>query len=129
MKILDSDHCVAVLRGQLKMDDHITPDEDVAVTSISVVELTHGAHRSRRSIENLARVDVLLAAVTVLSFDEASARVFGLLKAQLELAGHPLDDLDLQIASIAVAQDMSLVTHNQRHFSRISGLRLEDWLH
>jgi tRNA(fMet)-specific endonuclease VapC len=128
VKILDSDHCIAILRGQLNPRDHTQPDDELAVTAISVAELTHGAYRSSRPAHNMARVDVLLATVTVLPFDEASGRVFGALRAQLEQAGHPLDALDLQIASIALAHGMLLVTHNQRHFRRVSGLALEDWM-
>jgi predicted nucleic acid-binding protein len=76
----------------------------------------------------LARLDVLLATVAVLPFDERMARRFGILKAQLEHAGTPVSDLDLQIASIAVENGAPLVTHNRQHFERIPGLMLEDWL-
>ncbi|HEY3291550.1 MAG TPA: type II toxin-antitoxin system VapC family toxin [Anaerolineae bacterium] len=110
------------------MSKYVKPVDEVAVTTISVAELTHGAHRSIRQAENLAAVNVLLAAVTILPFDEQSARMFGELKAHLQLAGHPLDDLDLQIASIALTHDTPLVTHNLRHFRRVPGLALEDWL-
>jgi tRNA(fMet)-specific endonuclease VapC len=91
----------------------------------------HGAARSQRAADNLARLDVLLAALTVLPYDEWSARLFGQLKAQLEQAGEVISDLDLQIASIALDRDVVLVTHNQKHFSRLTelaGLVLEDWL-
>ena len=128
MKLLDSDHCIAILRGQLNPRDHTQPDDELAVTAISVAELTHGAHCSSRPAHNMARIDVLLAAVTVLPFDEASGRAFGELRAQLERAGHPLDALDLQIASIALVHGMPLVTHNQRHFRRVTGLVVEDWM-
>ena len=128
MKILDSDHCVAILRGQLNPRDHTQPEDELAVTAISVAELTYGAYRSSRPAYNLARVDVLLAAVTILSFDEASGRAFGELRMQLEQAGNPLDVLDLQIASIALVHGFPLVTHNQRHFKRVPGLTLEDWM-
>ena len=128
MKILDSDHCIAILRGKLDLSGKIESNDDLAVTSISVGELAYGAHRSSRPEENLTRLDVLLAMLTVLSFDETCARRFGLLKATLEHAGTPLHDLDLQIASIAVEHNAILVTHNQRHFVRIEGLNLEDWL-
>ncbi len=128
MKILDSDHCVAILRGQLNPSAYASPDEELAVTAISVGELTHGAHRSSRPTDNLARLDVLLSAVVVLPFDETSARIFGALKAQLQAAGHPIDDLDLQIASVALRHAAPLATHNQRHYSRVPGLTIEDWL-
>ena len=128
MKILDSDHCIAILRGKLDLNGKAESDEELMVTSISVGELVHGAHRSSRPEENLTRLDVLLAMFTVLSFDEICARRFGLLKAGLERAGNSLDDMDLQIASIAIEHNAILVTHNQRHFGRIDGLMLDDWL-
>jgi tRNA(fMet)-specific endonuclease VapC len=131
MKILDSDHCVAILRAKLDLSGRVPPDEVLAVTAISVGELVHGAVKSQRAAENLARLDVLLAAVTILPYDEWSARRFGQLKARLEGAGETLSDLDLQIGSIALEHAAALVTHNQRHFTRLAdlaGLALEDWL-
>jgi tRNA(fMet)-specific endonuclease VapC len=131
MKILDSDHWVAVLRAQLDLTGRATPDEELGITAISVGELAHGATKSQRAAENLARLDVLLAALTILPYDEWSARRFGQLKAQLEQAGEVISDPDLQIASITLDQNATLVTHNQKHFFRLTqlaGLVLEDWL-
>lgn len=128
MKILDSDHCVALLRGHLDLRGRVAPAEELAMTAISVGELTHGAFKSSRVTENLARVDVLLAAVAVLPYDERAARRFGRVKADLERAGMRLSDLDLQIASIALQHDVPLVTHNRRHFERLPDLVIEDWL-
>lgn len=128
MKILDSDHCIAILRGVLDLRSKTDPDDELAVTSVSIGELIHGAYRSQRPADNLARLDVLLSALTVLPYDELSARRFGILKADLERAGIPLHDLDLQIASIAMENNAPLLSHNQKHFSRIANLSLEDWL-
>ena len=131
MKILDSDHCVAVLRAQLDLTGRVVADEELAITTISVGELVHGATKSQWAADNLARLDVLLAALTILPYDEWSARRFGQLKAQLEQSGEGISDLALQIASIALDQNAALVTHNQKHFSRLTnlaGLVLEDWL-
>jgi tRNA(fMet)-specific endonuclease VapC len=77
------------------------------------------------------RLDVLLAALTILPYDEPSARRCGQLKTQLEQAGEVISDLDLQIASIALDHDATLITHNQKHFVRLTNLArlvLEDWL-
>jgi tRNA(fMet)-specific endonuclease VapC len=131
MKILDSDHCVSILRGRLDLAGRVDPNEELTITAISVGELVHGAAKSQRAAENLARLDVLLAALTTLPFDEWSARRFGQLKAELERAGERIGDLDLQIASMALEQNAALVTHNRRHFARLvdlAGLALEDWL-
>ena len=128
MKLLDTDHWVALLRGRLSLEGRVSPDEPLAITAISVAELTHGASKSARAEENIARLDILLATLIILPFDEAAARRFGALKAVLEQAGNRLADLDLQIASIALANDLPLITHNTRHFTRIPGLQLDDWL-
>jgi tRNA(fMet)-specific endonuclease VapC len=131
MKILDSDHCVAILRARLDLTGRVAPDEELSITAISVGELVHGATKSQRAMDNLARLDVLLAALTILPYDEWSAQRFGQLKAQLEQVGEIISDLDLQIASIALDQDAVLVTHNNKHFSRLTSMArlvLEDWL-
>ena len=131
MKILDSDHCVAILRAQLDLTGLISSDEELAITAISVGELVHGAYESQSSPDNLARLDVLLSVLTILPYDEWSAHHFGQIKAQLEKIGEVISDLDLQIASIALDHGSVLLTHNQKHFSRLtnlSGLLLEDWL-
>ena len=128
MKILDSDHCVALLRGRMDLHGLVAPTEELAVTTISVGELTHGAYRSARAAENLARLEVLLASMIILPYDEGSARRFGFLKVQLERTGMRLNDLDIQIAGIALQHNTPLVSHNQRHFGRVPGLMTEDWL-
>ena len=128
MRILDSDHCIAILRKQLDLRDHVAPGEELVITAISVAELMHGAQRSAHREDNLARLEVLLAALTVLPFDESAARRFGALKADLETRGESLDDLDLQIASIALENNLPLLTNNTNHFKRIRGLQLQNWL-
>lgn len=122
---------MAILRAQLDLTEFVSPDEELAITAISVGELVHGATRSQRASDNLAWLDVLMAALTILPYDEWSARRFGQLKAQLEHLGEVISDLDLQIASITLDQGAVLITHNQKHFSRLTsraGLALEDWL-
>jgi tRNA(fMet)-specific endonuclease VapC len=128
MRILDSDHCIAILRKRIDLADHISPDEELATTVINVAELAHGAQRSEHRDDNLARLEVLLSALFVLPFDESAARRFGLLKADLDATGEPLDDLDLQIASIALENNLPLLTNNTRHFARIGGLQLQNWI-
>ena len=128
MIILDSDHWVALLRGRLDLRGRTAPTEELAMTAVSLAELSHGAHKSARAADNLARLDVLAALTAVLPFDEAAARRFGRLKAGLERAGASVGDLDLQIASIALEHGSVLVSHNRRHFERVPELVLDDWL-
>ena len=126
--ILDSDHCIAILRKRLDVSTRVSLQPPLFVTAITVSELTFGAHKSARVAQNLAQVDVLLNGVTILPFDTDAARRHGELKDTLRRAGTPLAELDLQIASIALCRGLPLVTHNTGHFNRIPGLILVDWL-
>jgi len=67
------------------------------------------------------------AKTRVLPFDAAAARVYGRIRLALELAGTPVGPMDMLIAAIAIANNVILVTHNTREFSRIPGLQIEDW--
>ncbi len=80
MIILDTDHCIAILRQKLDLGNHVAPDDELFITSITVSELTHGADRSKHREDNLARLEVLFSAFTVLPFDEMAARRCGHLK-------------------------------------------------
>lgn len=128
MRILDSDHCIAILRRQLDLRRHALPGEELAVTTTSIGELVHAAEKSARPAENLSRLDVLVSNLTVLPFDDVAARHFGRVKAGLERAELRLGNLALQIAAIALDHECPLLTHSQSHFRGIEELRLEDWL-
>lgn len=128
MSILDTDHYIAILREKLDLREHIQADDELFITAISVAELTHGAQRSMHRDDNLARLEVLFAALTVLPFDDGAARRFGFFKAELEKKGETLDNLDLQIASIALEHGLPLITNNTGHFTRIKGLQLQNWI-
>ena len=67
--------------------------------------------------------------IRILSFDESSAKVYGRLRADMERKGTPLTEPDLRIASIAMHHGLSVITGNSKHFSRVPGLEVEDWIH
>lgn len=126
--ILDTDHCIAILRGMLDVSKQIESTVSLYVTAITVSELTYGAHKSDRASAHLAQVDLLLDSVTILPFDEHPARRCGKLKDVLRRQGTLIAEPDLQIASIAMHHALPLVSHNQRHFARVPGLKLLDWI-
>ncbi len=72
--------------------------------------------------------NILLPAVNILGFDGKAAYTCGRLRAELEKAGTTLALADLEIAAIALANKLVLVTGNSRHFARITGLQVQNWL-
>jgi predicted nucleic acid-binding protein len=101
------------------------PREEQFTSGVVVGELYKGAFRSSaapRHIENVEKR--VLPALTVLSYDVPTARLYGQVRAQLEAAGRPLADADLQITATALLHDLELVTGNVKHFKRVPGLRI-----
>lgn len=104
------------------------PPSDQFTTAITVGELIYGARRVNRP-ELTERVeDVIRRAQTVLAFDRRAAVLFGTVKADLDRAGTPLAEPDLRIAAIAISHELTLVTRNVRHFERVPGLVVENWI-
>lgn len=104
------------------------PVEEQSTSSITLGELVYGALRlgSRALLERLE--DTLLPNLPVLSFDTAAARQYGEVGAELERRGTPIGDADLRIAAIALVRGFTVVTGNVRHFERVPGLAVENWL-
>jgi predicted nucleic acid-binding protein len=126
--ILDSDHCIEILRGRIDFSMRLRSDSDLFVTTPTVAELWYGGYYSVTPERHFPFVQRLLETVAILPFDAPAAREMGRLKAMLKRSGMTIPDLDLQIGSIALTHDLPLVTHNARHFERIPGLVLHDWL-
>ena len=129
MKLLDTDTCIALLRGNQEVIARraATPD-DVVTTWITAAELFYGAAKSKAPVRNRDLVTSFLSTLPVLGLDETAVVIFGEAKAVLERQGQRLDDADLFIGAIAVARNAVMVTGNRRHHARIPGVALEDWI-
>jgi tRNA(fMet)-specific endonuclease VapC len=100
---------------------------DVALCDVVRAELLYGAHRSSRRDANLSLVRYLDTQFQSLPFDGRAAEECGRIRALLAFSGTPIGPYDFMIASIALANDLTLVPHNTREFVRVPGLRLDDW--
>lgn len=129
MKVLDTDTCVAILRGNEAVIERRTATEDEVVTTwITAAELRYGAAKSVAPDKNHALATKFLDTLPVLGLDAASAQIFGEAKALLEKRGERLADADLLIGAIAAAKKATVVTGNKKHYARIPGVTLEDWI-
>jgi tRNA(fMet)-specific endonuclease VapC len=105
------------------------PRNQQHISTITVSEIVYGAYKSDRPDYHLSNLqNILLPAVNILGFDSKAAYVCGRIRAELEKAGTPLALADLEIAAISLANKLVLVTGNSRHFDRISGLTVQNWL-
>ena len=105
------------------------PIEELFTSAITVGEMVFGAQRSPRREYLLSQLEELLwPNLQVLPFDHAAAETYGRIRADLERAGTPLAEPDLRIGAIALTRNLTVVTGNTRHFSRIPGLSVENWI-
>lgn len=128
--LLDTNACIVYLNrresGVRQRLETLSPD-DVTVCSIVKAELFYGAMRSNNPERTLAMQQAFLNRFVSLPIDDQAAIIYSRIRAQLATLGIPIGPYDLQIAAIALANNLILVTHNTREFSRVDGLRLEDW--
>ena len=128
--LLDANTCIRLLNGGdegvMKRYAACYP-ADVVLCSVVKAELLYGARRSARVEFNLKRLEYFVAPLRSLPFDDRCAHDYGLIRADLAAQGKPIGANDLMIAAIARAHDLILVTHNSGEFSRVAGLRVEDW--
>jgi tRNA(fMet)-specific endonuclease VapC len=128
--LLDTNVCVMYLNGRSSsVRDRLlsTPNEEMVVCSVVKAELFYGAMRSNNPTQTLERQREFLGRFISLPFDDETAIVSGQIRAHLASAGTPIGAYDLQIAAIALANNLTLVTHNTREFERVDGLQIEDW--
>jgi tRNA(fMet)-specific endonuclease VapC len=132
--LLDTDILSAVLRrrGSPRVVARMvqTPPDEQVTSSITLGELCYGAFRQGAAGEALSeRIDRLIVGrITVLPFDDVAARIYARVRAELESRGAPIGDADTRIAAIALANGLTVVTANVRHFQRVDGLAIENWL-
>jgi len=127
--LLDTDTTIFALKGDTAVQKNLRNHarDPIKMSTVTLMELYYGAHKSRKVASNLAKVRALEAALEIIPVGQEMAELFGVLKAGLEKGGAPVDDFDLIIASCALSHNLILVTNNVRHFEKIEGLKLTNW--
>ena len=130
MYLLDTNFCVDVIKGtsvlgMCRLRGH--DPEEIFLCSIVKAELRYGARLSSRVAENLRLLEDFFVPFLSVPFDDACTEYYGQIRADLRRAGNMIGPNDLMIAAIAKTHDLTLVTHNIRDFSRVVGLKIDDW--
>ena len=128
--ILDTNLCIRVLRDR---PPNLRPRfnaeaQGLCISTVVLTELLHGAAKSAPPVENRDAVERFAARLEVLPFDADAAAHAGDIRATLELSGLPIGGYDVLIAGHARSRGLVVVTGKLREFSRVGGLRAEDWL-
>lgn len=100
----------------------------MAISSITLSELYHGAEKSSRVAQNLAVVEDFASLLTVLPYAAKASAHYGAIRTTLEKAGRPIGVNDLHIAAHARSEGLTVVTNNVGEFERVPGLLVENWV-
>ena len=127
--LLDTDTCIYAIKQDASVLRRLLSESraDIAVSVITEGELRTGAAKSPNADKTRRRVENFLRPLSILEFTSEDAASYAQIRARLERAGTPIGPLDTLIAAQAVLRKLTLVTNNQREFSRIPGLRVENW--
>ena len=101
----------------------------MAISSITLAELLHGAEKSIRVSDNLSVIEDFCSRLEVLPYSAKAAQHYGAIRAALEKLGQPIGVNDLHIAGHARSEGLVLVTNNLSEFARVPALELENWVH
>lgn len=102
--------------------------EQICISTVTLMELMHGAEKSAFPERNLAVVEGLAARMLVLDYDSKAAAHTAQVRAELQRKGKTIGAYDFMIAGHARSMGLILVTNNLREFERVPGLRVEDWV-
>lgn len=127
--LLDTDTCIFALKQNPAVLKHLLAQsrEEIVISVITEAELRTGAAKSTSSAKTLRLVENFLRPLGVLEFTSNDAASYAQVRAKLERAGTPIGPLDTLIAAQAVGRKLVLVSNNESAFSRVAGLRLENW--
>nr|WP_315183147.1 type II toxin-antitoxin system VapC family toxin [uncultured Albidiferax sp.] len=102
--------------------------QDGAISAITRAEMRYGQALMATDDKRRRGIDLLLGQLPTLAWTAAAADRYGDIQSQFRKRGTPIGELDTQIAAHALAENLVLVTHNTRHFERVPGLTMEDWM-
>jgi tRNA(fMet)-specific endonuclease VapC len=130
MYLLDTNIISYWMRGDRQVIDRIKQHapSDLVLSTITLAEILYGIEKSpMKKKERRLKIQQISSLLGMYSFDEAAAVEYAVIRTQLEREGRVISERDTQIASIAMANKLILVTHNVKEFGRIGRLKVEDW--
>lgn len=126
--LLDTNICISILKDKYGIREKVldVSPKNCFISEITIAELFYGAAKSQRA-EHFKDIDHIINLFKVLPV-YPSLRLYGKLKAELEQKGQRIDEFDLLIGATSITNNMTMVTSNTKHFERITGIHLENWM-
>ena len=124
--LLDTNIVIALFADDDSVKENLSKAEEIFIPNVVIGELFYGAHKSARAKENIARIEDLASSSVILGCDTETARMYGEIKNNLRIKGHPIPENDIWIAAIAVQHNLTLVSRDV-HFSEIENLKVAVW--
>lgn len=127
--MIDTDIIIYSFKGNRVVVDNFRRHrtDPIMISVVTYGEMVYGARKSSQIERNLATSHRVAEIYPMLPVTQSVIETFAGLKADLEIAGIPLDDMDLLIGATALSHNLTLVTNNEKHFSRIPGLSVANW--
>jgi len=128
--MLDTNACISIInnRPQCVSEQLLKCNiSDITISSIVYYELLYGVCKSQAQTKNRQRLMHFLRYIKIMDYAEKAVEATAHIRCELEKKGTPIGSYDLQIAGHAKALDALLITHNTKEFSRVSGLKIQDW--
>ena len=128
--MLDTSICIELLHGNEQVRLHcIEHDDECCISPITAIELLYGAYNApqRYREHEIEKAKLLIHHYPIVGIDDV-AEFFATEKLRLESIGMSIEDFDLLIGASCHVSDLTIVTHNIKHFNRIQGLKFEDWV-
>jgi len=129
MYVLDTNTLIYYFKGQGQVAQNFAkvPAQEISIPTIVIFELQVGIAKSTSPKKRTQQLQQILSQVNLISFDYDAALAAAKIRAQLEKQGSSIGSMDILIAGTALALQATLVTHNIKEFSRVSGLAIADW--
>ena len=128
--MLDTNICIYAIKHKPAEVFHRLMEHDpsdICISSITYGELMHGVEKSRAKEKNHLALLLMLSGIEIVDFDSTAAEHYGKIRADLEHSGEPIGVMDTLIAAHARSMGYTVVTNNTREFTRVTGLKIENW--
>ena len=126
--LLDTDIVSLIIRKNVFVISNLIKHEDdeICISAVTYAEIFYGLIK-KGSSQLFDEVISVVDKMSIIAFDDSQSEFYGKIRVGLEKSGTPLGDMDMLIAAAAMSKDAVLITHNKKHFSKIKGLKTEDW--